>query len=97
MQRQTWLKVTMLVVAFVLVLSLLSPGYAKAADFTFNINIVRQSDGSTCGELWLKDGLLWRVAILPDGARPVSRGTATSNTTLIIPDIIKGMFVIKFE
>lgn len=74
----------------------LYPSAALAADFSFNINVVRQ-DGATCGELWLNDRLVWRLALLSDGAKPVSSGSTANNTTLIIPDIVKGMFVIKVE
>ncbi|WP_425059779.1 hypothetical protein SCACP_03880 [Sporomusa carbonis] len=75
---------------------MLYPSQALAADFSFNINIVRQ-DGSTCGELWFNDKLVWRLAVLPDGAKPVSGGVRGANTTLIIPDIVNGMFVVKVE
>ncbi len=75
---------------------ILYPTSALAAEFSFNINILRQ-DGATCGELWLNDKLVWRLALLADGAKPVSGGFNGANTTLIIPDIVNGMFVVKVE
>ncbi len=75
---------------------LVYPACALAADFSFNINIMRQ-DGATCGELWLNDKLVWRLAMLSDGAQPVSGGFSGANTTLVIPDIVHGMFVVKIE
>ncbi|MGL5514793.1 MAG: hypothetical protein ACRDBM_16385 [Sporomusa sp.] len=74
----------------------LYPSSAQAADFSFNVNILRQ-DGATCGELWLNNKLIWRLALLPDGAKPVSGGFNSASTTLVIPDIINGMFVVKIE
>ncbi|HWR09855.1 hypothetical protein [Sporomusa sp.] len=74
----------------------LYPSSALAAEFSFNINIARQ-DGATCGELWLNDRLVWRLALLSDGAKPVSGGFNGANTTLVIPDIVNGMFVVKVE
>lgn len=75
---------------------MLYPSTVLAADFSLNVNIVRQ-DGATCGELWFKDKLVWRLALLTDGAKPVSSGFSGTNTTLIIPDIVNGMFIVKVE
>lgn len=86
-----------LVIALILgVLMLMYPSAALAADFNFNINLMRQ-DGATCGELWFNDKLVWRLALLSDGAKPVSSGLNGANTTLVIPDIVHGMFVVKME
>ncbi|MDF2568868.1 MAG: hypothetical protein K0R55_472 [Sporomusa sp.] len=74
----------------------LYPSSALAADFSFNVNVMRQ-DGATCGELWFNDKLVWRLALLSDGAKPVSSGFNGTNTTLVIPDIVNGMFVVKVE
>ncbi|SMD14230.1 hypothetical protein [Sporomusa malonica] len=75
---------------------MLYPSSVLAADFSFNVNIMRQ-DGATCGELWFNDKLVWRLALLSDGAKPVSSGFSGTNTTLVIPDIVHGMFVVKVE
>ncbi|SDF48730.1 hypothetical protein [Sporomusa acidovorans] len=83
----------------IIVLSILMIGYPSsvlAADFSFSVNIVRQ-DGATCGELWLNDKVVWRLAILADGAKPVFANANSANTTLVIPDIVNGMFVLKVE
>ena len=86
-----------LVVSLLLsILIMLYPSSVLAADFSFNIAIVRQ-DETTCGELWLNDTLVWRLALLSDGAKPVSGNGNGANTTLVIPDIVNGMFVVKIE
>lgn len=70
--------------------------YAAAFDFNVNINISRQNDGTTCGELWYNNQVVWRIAILADGAKPVSGGSA-SNTVFVVPDVVNGMFMIKVD
>lgn len=70
------------------------PSAVLAADF--NINILRQ-DGATCGELWVNDKLIWRVAVLSDDAKPVTGGFAGANTTFIVPDIVHGMFLLRVK
>ena len=67
-----------------------------AAGFTLNIQVMRQDDGTTCSELWYNDKVVWRLALLADGARPVS-GSYNATTTLIAPDIINGLFLIKIQ
>ncbi|QDR78777.1 hypothetical protein [Sporomusa termitida] len=86
----------LLIILLLSMIIILYPTSALAADFSFNINIMRQ-DGATCGELWLNDKLVWRLALLADGAKPVAGGFNGANTTLIIPDIVNGMFVVKVE
>ena len=75
---------------------ILYPSSGLAADINFNINIMRQ-DGATCGEVWFNDRLVWRLALLSDGAKPVTGGFVGTNTTWVIPDILHGMFVVKVE
>lgn len=84
------------VIALMLSVIIFYPSSALAADVNFNINITRQ-DGATCGELWVNDKLVWRLALLSDGAKPVTGGFTGANTTLVIPDIVHGMFVVKVE
>lgn len=78
------------------ILIMLYPSSVLAADINFNLAIVRQ-EGATCGELWFNNTLVWRLAILSDGAKPVSGNGNSANTTLLIPDIVNGMFVVKVE
>ncbi len=78
---------------FILVCVLAYPGTVMAADFKFNINIIRQ-DGATLGELWYNDHMVWRLTLLADGAKPVS-GSKSVNTTIITPDVDNGMFLLK--
>jgi hypothetical protein len=79
-----------------IVFALVLPNEASAAEFTLNINVVRQEDGTTCGELWYNKKVIWRLAFLADGAQPVS-GSPNKGTTLIAPDIINGLFLIKIQ
>lgn len=92
MQKQ----IKKLLIALMFGVIIFYPSSALAADINFNINIMRQ-DGATCGELWFNDKLVWRLALLSDGAKPVTGGFAGANTTLVIPDIVHGMFVVKVE
>ncbi|TWH47005.1 hypothetical protein [Sporomusa sp. KB1] len=86
-----------LVVSLLLsILIMLYPSSVLATDFSFNIAIVRQ-EGATSGELWLNNTLVWRLALLSDGAKPVSDNGNGANTTLVIPDIVNGMFVVQVE
>lgn len=72
------------------------PSNVLAAGFTMNIQITRQDDGTTCSELLYNDKMVWRLTLLADGAKPVS-GSYNATTTLIAPDIINGMFLIKVQ
>ena len=92
---QSRLNKLIIVLALAMTVSLY-PSSAFAADFSFNINLLRQ-DGVTSSELWLNDKLIWRVALLADGAKPVTGGFSGTNTTFVIPDIVYGMFVVKVE
>jgi len=78
------------------ILIIICPAGGFAADLNVNVMLVRQ-DGATCGELWIDNALVWRLALLSDGAKPVVYNGNNGNTTLIIPDIVNGMFVIKVE
>lgn len=85
------------VIYILFILFILSwPNEVLAAGFTLNINIVRQDDGTTSGELWYNQNVIWRLIFLADGAKPVS-GSYNTATTLIAPDIINGLFLIKVQ
>lgn len=85
------------VICILLILFTLSwPNQVLAAEFTLNINVVRQDDGTTCSELWYNQKVIWRLTFLADGAKPVS-GSYSAATTLIAPDIINGLFLIKVQ
>ncbi len=84
-----------LVCAFLLMLALLAPATASAAEFKFNVAVSRQDDGTTPGELWYNDRVLWRVRLAGDGAQPVS-SPAGVNTTVVVPEVEGGMFLLKF-
>jgi len=78
------------------VCALVWPSKVLAAGFTLNIQVMRQEDGITCSELWYNDKVVWRLALLSDGAKPVS-GSYSRATTLVAPDIINGLFLIKVQ
>lgn len=84
------------VISLLAMIIIFYPAGGLAAELNFNISVVRQ-DGATCGEIWFDNVLVWRLMLLPDGARPVVRNSNSPTTTLIIPDIVNGMFVIKME
>lgn len=79
-----------------MVLTLSWPNQVWAAEFTLNISVIRQDDGTTWGELWYNKKVLWRLVFLADGARPVA-GYYNARTTLVAPDIINGSFLIKVQ
>lgn len=78
------------------ILGLTGPVQGLASGFTLSVQFMRQDDGMTCSELWYNDKVIWRLALLTDGAKPVS-GSHTTATTLVAPDIINGMFLIKIQ
>ncbi len=71
------------------------PTQVSASSFTMNIQFMRQEDSTACG-IWYNDQLIWRLALLNDGAKPVYGATNTT-TTFIAPDIINGCFLIKIQ
>lgn len=81
---------------FLVVCVLVWPKTVLAAEFTLNIQVTRQEDGTTCSELWYNDKVVWRLMLLADGAKPVS-GSSNATTTLIAPDIINGSLLVKIH
>ena len=77
-------------------LSLLYAGPAEAGDSRFNISIVRRDDGTTLGELWYNEKIIWRIRVSSDGAEPVT-GQTGAGTTVIVPDISGGQFLLKMR
>lgn len=80
--------------ALILAIALIWPSGAAAAEFKMNISIARLDDGTTRGELWYGDRVIWRVDLVADGATPVVSGRP-GTTTLVIPDIVDGMLLLK--
>lgn len=66
-----------------------------AAEAKFHVNVLRQEDGTTSGEFWYNDKMIWRLTICSDGAEPVSRNGGTGTT--LIPDVMNGMFLFKIR
>lgn len=77
-------------------LMLIWPATVSAAGFRVNISITKQADGSTLGEFWYNEQVLWRLAFLPDGTKPVSAGSYGPITT-VTPDMENGFFVLKIR
>ncbi|AIF50096.1 hypothetical protein [Pelosinus sp. UFO1] len=75
---------------------LIWPNVVLAAEYMLNINVIKQEDGTTCTELWYDNKMVWRIAVLADGAKPVS-GFYNTKTTYIAPDIRDGLFMIKVQ
>lgn len=88
MQVRKWLVVSAFLLAF------LTAPAAECADFKLNVGVVRQNDGSTSGELWYNDQVIWRLTLLADGAQAVSSGRQ-QNTTYLLPDFTNGFWVLK--
>ncbi len=82
------------ILCVLLVFALLAPATASAAEFNFNIAVSRLDDGTTTGELWFNDRVVWRLRIASDGAQPVT-GPAGSGTTVVVPEVAGGMFLLK--
>jgi hypothetical protein len=77
-------------------LCLLWPSSAFAADIKFNVSLTRQEDGTTLGEVLFNERVIWRLKVCSDGVEPVSSNSGT-NTTVVIPDIVNGLFVLKMH
>ncbi len=75
-------------------IALLAPVPANAAGFSLSVAVSRQDDGMTSGELWYNDRVVWRLRIVGEGAQPVA-GQAGGGTTIVVPDIDKGLFLLK--
>ena len=78
----------------ILMLIFFFPQYAFAQDIKLNVAIVRLDDGITSAELVYNDQVIWRLTLLSDGAKPVSSSNG-AHTTVIVPDIIDGCFLLK--
>ncbi|MDR3590113.1 MAG: hypothetical protein P4N41_10705 [Negativicutes bacterium] len=77
-------------------LSLLWPGTVQAADIKYSLSVTRQADGTIFGEVFRNDQVLWRLKVCGDGAEPVA-GTGSASTTVIVPDIVNGLFLLKLH
>lgn len=69
---------------------------AEAAECRLGVQISRQEDGGISGELWYNSQLLWRVAVMADGARPVT-GKQDTRTIWITPQLDQGMFFLRVD
>ena len=70
--------------------------YSVLIAVILNVQVMRQDDSTVWSELWYNDKIVWRVALLYDGARAVSRSNRTE-TTFIAPDISDGLFLIRIQ
>lgn len=69
------------------------PPVAAAADFQLNISVVHHADGVAIGELWWNNRLVCRLRLVGTEVPVVS--PAGGSGTLVVPDIVGGMFVVK--
>ncbi|CUH97737.1 putative secreted protein [Propionispora sp. 2/2-37] len=83
-----------IILLVLLVLFILLPGHALAAGLNFNINFARTEDGIAYSELWYDGNLIWRIAFLSDGARPVTN-QGVPDSIMVMPDMEDGMFKFK--
>lgn len=70
------------------------PVQAAESNFKLNLSFVRQNDGTTSGELWYNDHVIWRLTLLADGAGMVA-GRTEQHTTFVAPDFGKGFFLLR--
>lgn len=77
-----------------LILFTILPGQALASGLNFNINFARTEDGVAYSELWYDGNLIWRIAFLSDGARPVTN-QGLPDSIMVMPDLEDGMFKFK--
>lgn len=78
----------------IVLIFIIFPLTAAAADFNIHINISCQDDGIANGEVWYNGTVLWRLMLLPDGAKP-ALVMPSGKTIIIVPEINKGMFLLK--
>lgn len=84
---------------FVLLIGLFfgqAPAIAEASDLIFHFGVTCQTDGTWNFEVWYNDHVLWRLAVLSDGARPVLT-QKESQTTHVAPYLDKGFFMLKID
>ncbi|MCX7781403.1 MAG: hypothetical protein N2491_10970 [Negativicutes bacterium] len=81
---------------FALLVLLAAPVTAAAAPFKVGLMVNSPEEGVFCSELVYNDQVLWRLQLLTDGARPVTGGGG-GQTTIVVPDIVNGLFLIKFS
>lgn len=86
---RTWLCLMLVILLTVL----LAPAVAMAADFQFHVSIVNQADGLTTGEVWWNGRLLCRVRLV--GTEVPASASAAGGGMLVVPEILRGMFVVK--
>ena len=80
--------------ALIVVIALAWSSTAKAEELKFDVSMIRMDDGIFCGELKRNSQVLWRVMVFSDGARAVA-GNIDANTTIVVPDIADGWFLLK--
>ncbi|MDU4961378.1 MAG: hypothetical protein E6X17_12050 [Sporomusaceae bacterium] len=67
---------------------------AFAADWKLNIHVSPENGGLFSGEMWYNNNMVWRLKIQTDGAVPAI-STNDSEATVLVPDIVGGLFVLK--
>ena len=85
-------------VVFLLVCLLLQVATAtvSASPYKVGITLTHPDDGVFCSELIYDDQVIWRLQFLADGAKSVL-GSGGGRTTIIVPDIVSGFFLLKIN
>lgn len=73
-----------------------TPTMAEAADLSFHLGVTHQTEGTWNFEVWYNDHVLWRLAVLTDGAKPVLT-QKESQTLQVAPYLDKGFFMLKID
>jgi hypothetical protein len=80
----------------VMVMSLLPLKQAAAADFDIHLHLYTV-EGKTVGEISFGDQIAFRMHIASGDAAPVVMMNKGSSGGIIFPDIINGMFLLRYS
>jgi hypothetical protein len=70
------------------------PSPALAARTLLDVSVTRQADDTTVGVFWFNNRVVWRIRFLSDGAEQAATA-CSSDTTVVVPDIVSGLFLLK--
>jgi hypothetical protein len=87
-----------LIMILVTVMSLLPLQQAAAADFDIHLHLhLYTVEGKTVGEISFGDQIAFRMHIASGDATPVVTMSKGSSGGIISPDIINGMFLLRYS
>lgn len=76
-------------------LLLVQTATVSASPYKIGITLTHPDDGVFCSELVYDDQVIWRLQFLADGTKSVSGGG--SRTTIVVPEIVNGFFLLKIN